>query len=76
MTTTAVTLDDAMQRQLEELAAVRGVTPEVIIREALEKELTPMRRRPNSRSIGMGASGHSDLARRISEEPPDLPPWR
>jgi predicted transcriptional regulator len=76
MTTTTLTLDDATQRRLEELAAVRGVTPEEIIREALEKELEPVRHRPRSKSIGMGASGQTDLARRISDEMPELPPWR
>jgi predicted transcriptional regulator len=75
MTTTTITLDEPTQRKLEELAAVRGVTPEAIIREALEEKLAPVRRRM-PKSLGIATSGRSDISERMSTEMPDLPPWR
>lgn len=73
--TTTITLDEPTQRKLEALAAARGVTPEEIIREALEEKLAPVRRRM-PKSVGMGDSGRSDISERMSTELPELPPWR
>ncbi|MBN9494160.1 ribbon-helix-helix protein, CopG family [bacterium] len=75
MPTTTLTLDDATQHRLEELASARGITPEEIIREALEEKLAPVRRRM-PKSLGMGDSGRSDISERMSTEMPELPPWR
>jgi len=45
-----------------------------VIREAIED--TVSRHRPRPRSLGVGASGHGDTARRTTEERPEPRPWR
>ena len=61
MTSTTINLDEPTQRKLEELAAARGVSPEAIMREALEKELAPMRRQSAEarRDSDLWSDGHS-----------------
>jgi hypothetical protein len=75
MPTTTLTLDDATQHRLEELAAVRGITPEEIIREALEEKLAPVRRRM-PKSLGMGASGYTDTSELTATVRPEPRSWR
>ena len=45
-----------------------------LIRELLEEGIEP--RRPKPKSIGIGASGHTDTARRAGEERPKPRSWR
>jgi hypothetical protein len=45
-----------------------------LIREALEEQAARFRPRP--RSLGIGASGHPDTARRTAEERPEPRAWR
>jgi hypothetical protein len=45
-----------------------------IIREALEEKAQEYR--PKPRSLGMGASGRSDISRRSGEEPIEPRPFR
>ncbi len=60
--------------QLRRLAAERGVPVAVVIREALTEKVKSYHPRP--RSLGIGASGHQDTARRSGEERPEPRPWR
>jgi hypothetical protein len=71
--TTIVAPDELLDR-LRRLAAERGVSLAVVIREALEEKVKSYHPRP--RSLGVGASGHRDTARRAGEERPEPRPWR
>lgn len=63
--TTIVAPEEVLER-LRALAAERGVSLAAVIREALEEKAG--RHRPKPRSLGMGASGHTDTAQRSAEE--------
>jgi hypothetical protein len=65
--TTIVAPEELLDR-LRRIAVERGVSMASIIREALEEKAQNYRPRP--RSLGIGASGHSDTARRTPEERP------
>lgn len=71
--TTVVASDELLER-LRRVAAERGISMAELIREALEEALK--RYRPRPRSLGIGASGHTDTARRAGEERPEPRPWR
>jgi len=45
-----------------------------LVREAVEEKIKGHRPRP--RSLGIGASGHRDTARRSGEERPEPRSWR
>jgi hypothetical protein len=60
--------------RLRRLAAERRTSMATIIREALEEKAQEYL--PKPRSIGIGASGHTDTARRAGEERPEPRPWR
>ncbi|HKS91736.1 MAG TPA: CopG family transcriptional regulator [Tepidiformaceae bacterium] len=78
MTTTTITLDEPTQRELERLAAARGVSTEEIIREAIEHlalEHSPSKRAataspvPRSRfSVIDETQKQDDVAHRGTEE--------
>ncbi len=71
--TTIVASEDVLKR-LRLIAAERGTSMATVIREALEEKVALHRPRP--KSIGSGASGHADIARRIGKEPAVPEPWR
>jgi hypothetical protein len=71
--TTIVAPEDLLKR-LRQAAAERGTSMAELIREALEEKVN--RHRPTPRSIGIGASGFSDTARRTGGERPEPRPWR
>ena len=71
--TTIVTPDHVIQR-LREMAAERRTSMAELIREALEDKVASHRPRP--RSLGLGASGHTDTARRAGDERPQPRSWR
>ena len=71
--TTIVAPEELLDR-LRRAAAERGVSLATLIREALEEKARTCR--PKPRSLGMGASGYTDTARRAGEERPEPPPWR
>ncbi len=71
--TTIVAPDDLIDRLRRE-AAERGVSLATVIREALEAKARSWR--PKPRSLGIGDSGRTDVARRIGEEPIMPEPWR
>jgi hypothetical protein len=56
------------------MAEERQTSVAAIIREAVEEKLATFRPRP--RSLGIGASGHADTARRAGEERPEPRPLR
>jgi hypothetical protein len=74
MNRTTFTLDDAVRRRLRRVAADRGVSMATIIREAIDEKVD--RLAPKPRSLGVGASGASDTARRSAEERPEPRAWR
>jgi hypothetical protein len=71
---TTISLDERMLRDLHLLATERGISIAAVVREAIEEKLASFRRRP--RSLGVGASGHTDTARRAGDERPEPRSWR
>jgi len=71
--TTIVTPEHLLKR-LRQMAADRGTSMAELIREALEEKVRS--HRPPPRSLGLGASGHRDTARRAAEERPQPRSWR
>lgn len=74
MNRTSLMLSDDLRDRLRRIAAERGVSMATVVREALEE--TVARVRPTPRSLGVGASGATDTARRTAAERPQPRPWR
>lgn len=74
MERTTVSLPKEVLTRLRMIAAERGTSMAALIREVLEESVA--RHRPRPRSIGIGASGHLDTARRTAEERPEPRAWR
>jgi hypothetical protein len=74
MQRTTIMAPEELLRQLRLAAAERGVYMAELIREALEEKARA--RRPKPRSLGLGASGRSDLSIRAGEEGFVPEPWR
>jgi len=74
MERTTISLPDDLIRRLRILAAEQGTSMSSLVRDAVEQKLKTHRPRP--RSLGIGASGHSDTARRSAQERPEPRPWR
>ena len=74
MRRTTISIPDHLWQQLRAIAAARGVSLAAIVREALEAKAAQERPRP--RSLGRGASGSHDTARRTAGERPEPRPWR
>ena len=74
MRRTTISLDDPLLRDLHRMADERRTSIAAIVREAVEEKLANFRPRP--RSLGIGASGHPDTARRVGDERPEPRPWR
>lgn len=74
MSRTTITIDDDIRRRLRRIAAERGVSMATIIREAIDEKADRLAPRP--RSLGIGASGTADTARRSGEERPEPRSWR
>jgi predicted transcriptional regulator len=70
-----ITVDEPLQRELDELAAARGMTVDEIVREALEEKLAHFRRR-RLKSVGIGASGYTDTAKLSGDVRPEPRTWR
>ena len=71
---TTISLPEHLLKRLRVMAAERGSSMAALIREALEDKSATYRPRP--RSLGVGASGHRDTARRAGEERPEPHLWR
>ena len=74
MDRTTLSLPEETRRRLRRIAADRGVSMATIIREAIDEKVD--RLAPKPRSLGIGASGSSDTARRSADERPKPRPWR
>lgn len=74
MERTTLMLPDATRDRLRRIAADRGVSMATIIREAIDEKVASVRPRP--RSIGIGASGVTDTARRSGDQRPEPRAWR
>ncbi len=74
MNRTTFTIDDDTRRRLRRIAAERGVSMATIIREAIDEKVE--RLAPKPRSLGIGASGTSDTARRSGDDRPEPRAWR
>lgn len=71
---TTVSIPDDLTRKLRVMASETGRSMAAVVREALEEKAR--RYRPRPRSLGIGASGHSDTARRAGEERAEPRAWR
>jgi hypothetical protein len=71
--TTIVAPEELLER-LRALAFERRTSMAAVIREALEEKARSYRPRP--KSLGIGASGQADTARRTADERPVPRPWR
>lgn len=74
MERTSISLPAEVLRRLRVIAADRRTSMAEIVREAVEEKLAAYR--PKPRSIGLGASGRSDTARRIGDSEIEPSPWR
>jgi predicted transcriptional regulator len=74
MDRTTISLDVETRTRLRRIAADRGVSMAAIIREAIDETIE--RHAPRPRSLGAGASGTSDTARRTVDERPEPRAWR
>lgn len=74
MTRTTITLPEDLLRRLRLIAADEDTSIASLVREAVERKLET--HRPTPRSLGIGASGHSDTARRSGQERPEPRAWR
>ena len=74
MNRTTLMLPDDTRDRLRLLAAERGISMAAVIREAIDEKVSMSR--PLPRSLGSGASGSTDTARRASDERPEPREWR
>jgi hypothetical protein len=74
MSRTTIIAPEELLERLRRMAAERGTSMATLIREAMEEKVRSHRPRP--RSLGIGASGRTDTARRTADERPEPPPWR
>ena len=74
MERTTISIPDELLERLRLMAAERRTSMAALIREALEEKTKT--HRPRLRSLGMGASGHSDTARSAGDTRPEPRPWR
>jgi plasmid stability protein len=74
MQRTTIMIPDGLHARLRHVAAERGVSFAALVREALAE--IAGKHRPRPRSLGIGDSGRSDIARRTAEEPAIPEPWR
>lgn len=74
MRRTTIMAPELLLQRLRQVAFERGTPMAELIREALEEKVGSHRPRP--RSLGLGDSGRTDIARRTAEEPIEPDPWR
>ena len=74
MQRTTIVASESLLERLRRIAADRGVSMATVIREALEDKAEQSH--PKMRSLGLGDSGRTDIARRTAEEPIVPEPWR
>ncbi len=74
MDRTTITLDVETRTRLRRIAGDRGISMAALIREAIDATIEEHAPRP--RSLGVGASGTTDTARRAGVERPEPRAWR
>ena len=74
MDRTTITLEVETRARLRRIAAERGISMAALIREAIDATIEQHAPRP--KSLGAGASGVTDTARRSSDERPEPRGWR
>ena len=74
MERTTISLPEELLDRLRLIAAERRTSMAALVREALQEKVAEHRPRP--RSLGVGASGHVDTARRTGEARPEPRSWR
>lgn len=74
MDRTTITLDVETRTRLRRIAADRGMSMAALIREAIDA--TVEQHAPKPRSLGVGASGTPDTARRAGDQHPEPRSWR
>ncbi len=74
MKRTTISIPDELLDRLRMMAAERRTSMAALVREALEEKAKSYR--PPPRSLGMGASGHTDTARRTGDARPEPRRWR
>jgi hypothetical protein len=74
MQRTTMTIPPELRARLRKLAADRGVSMATIIREAIDEKLAASP--PAPRSLGIGASGKRNIARRSGEDRAQPRQWR
>ena len=72
---TTIVASDQLIEQLRRLAVERGESMAEVIREALEEKVARSRS-PRPRSLGSGASGHTDTARLAGDKRAVPRAWR
>ncbi|HEY6570820.1 MAG TPA: CopG family transcriptional regulator [Candidatus Limnocylindrales bacterium] len=68
MDRTTITLDVETQARLRRIAGERGMSMAAVIREAIDHTIE--RHAPRPRSLGVGASGTRDTARKAGDRRP------
>ena len=66
MQRTTISISEDLIERLRIMAAERKISMAALIRECLEEKVKS--HRPKPKSLGIGASGYTDTARRIGEE--------
>ncbi len=74
MERTTISVPGELLQRLRLMAAERRTSVASLVRDALEEKAKSYRPRP--RSLGIGASGYDDTARRTGEERVEPRPWR
>ena len=74
MKRTTISISEELLQRLRMIAAERGTSIAALVREALEEKTRNYRPRP--RSLGVGASGQMDTARRTADERVEPRSWR
>ena len=74
MDRTTITLDVETRTRLRRIAADRGMSMAALIREAIDASIE--QHAPKPRSLGVGASGTPDTARRAGDQHPEPRAWR
>ena len=74
MERTTFSIPEELLQRMRMIAAERRTSIAALVREALEEKARNYCPRP--RSLGVGASGHADTARRTAEESAEPRPWR
>ena len=74
MERTTISISDELLKRLRVMAEEQHTSMASLVREALEEKARSYHPRP--RSLGVGASGHEDTARRSAEERAEPRPWR